>query len=151
MFTNTSVQIESKTLWDLVVAETCGCTELHKCCDGSISEGTYGEDKLPCKYACENAGTKRMYLTLLKDNDLLRKAYPVFWKKTAFKAEIAAVLGWLHRWEPNGDWDLYDLLDTPWQTIEALENYKAGLEDAYQDVPDWVDDAITYLMLLARK
>ena len=149
MFTNISTQIEARTLWDVVVAETCGCTDLHKCCDACISEGTYGKDKLPCKYACENAGTKRMYLTLLKDNDLLCKAYPVFWKKTAFKAEIAAVLGWLRCWNPNGDWDLYDLLDTPLQTIETLENLKEQLEDNYEDIPGWVDKAIEYLMVLA--
>lgn len=149
MFNNKNIQIEARTLWDLVVAETCNCTDLIKCCDQCISDGEYGLQKLPCQYACENVGTKRMYLTLLKDSSLLSEAYPLFWKRTAFQKEIDALLSWLNKWDPNGDWDLYDLLDTPWQTIRTLELLKEELEDNYQDVPGWIESAIEYLMVLA--
>ena len=146
-----TVQIEARTLWDLVVADTCGCYDLHKPCDQCISDGEYQLVSLPCKYACENEGTKRLYITLLKNNELLRNAYPVFWKKTALKAEINSILGWLHTWDPNGDWDIYDCLDTPWQTICTLENLKADLEDNYEEIPGWIDTAIDYLMMLSIK
>lgn len=146
---STDIQVEAKTVWDLVVADICDCYDIDKPCDALISEGTYGIENLPCKYACEQQGTRCLYLLLVKNRDMLRHAYPVYWKKTTFRKEIDAVLTWLHAWDPNGDWDLHDCLVTPWQTIRVLENIKAELEDDYQDVPSWIDRAIDYLMVLA--
>lgn len=143
------IQIEARTLWDLVVADTCSCYDLDKPCKRLISDGTYGIEELPCKYACENMGTKVLYHHLLKDNDLLKEAYPIFWKKRVFKKEIGTILTWLHAWDPNGDWDIHDVLDTPWQTVGTLEDLKADLEDNYEDIPGWIDASIDYLMVLA--
>lgn len=143
--TNIQIQIEADDLLDLIAQSTGSCTELSRCCRRAISEGTYGIEKLPCGYACETAKVRELYWKLLLDNDLLQKTYPVFWKKHVFHAELQAILGYLYVWDPNGDWDYYDVLDTPVQTIEILENLKEQLEDDYQDVPGWVDKAIEYL------
>lgn len=140
------IQCEAKTIWDLVAA-TCGCYDLDKPCKMLISDGTYGIEELPCKYACENLGTKVLYYHLLKDNDFLKETFPIYWKKVTFKGEMNAVLGWLKHWDPNGDWDEQDVLLTPIQTIRTLENLKAELEDDYQEVPGWIDTCIDYLML----
>lgn len=143
------IQIEAQTLWDLVVADTCGCYDLDKPCKMLISDGTYGIEELPCKYACENKGTKCLFQILLKNNEMLKEAYPVFWKKHAFKKEIDTLLTWLLAWDPNGDWDIYDVLCTPWQTVGTLEDLKANLKDNYEAIPGWIDAAIDYLMVLA--
>lgn len=141
------IQCEAKTIWDLVVADTCNCVELHKPCNELIMDGEYKQVKLPCGYACESLGTKVLYHHLLKDNDLLKETYPIYWKKVTFKGEVNTVLGWLNHWDPNGDWDEQDVLLTPIQTIRTLENLKAELEDNYQDVPGWIDSCIDYLLL----
>lgn len=143
---NKIIQCEAKTIWDLVAA-TCGCYDTDKPCKMLISDGTYGIEELPCKYACENLGTKVLYYHLLKDNDFLKETFPIYWKKVTFKGEMNAVLGWLNHWDPNGDWDEQDVLLTPIQTIRTLENLKAELEDDCQDVPGWIDTCIDYLML----
>ena len=82
-----------------------------------------------------------LYHHLLKDNDLLKETYPIYWKKVTFKGEVNTVLGWLNHWDPNGDWDEQDVLLTPIQTIRTLENLKA------EDVPGWIDSCIDYLLL----
>lgn len=143
------VQIEARTLWDLVVADTCGCYDIDKPCNKLISEGTYGSEELPCGYACENNGTICLFQMLLRNKELLKTMYPVFWKKTTLKREIDLVLSRLHAWDPNGDWDIYDVLVTPWQTVRTLENLKADLQDNYEDIPGWIDACIDYLMVLA--
>ena len=37
------IQCEAKTIWDLVVADTCNCVELHKPCNELIMDGEYKE------------------------------------------------------------------------------------------------------------
>lgn len=148
--TNTQIQIEAENLLDLIEQAVGGCTEFDKLCRRLISEGTYGLDDLPCKYACETEQARKLYWKLTKDNDALRKKFPIFWKKQTFHAELQAILGYLYCWDPNGDWDYYDVLDTPLQTIEILENLKEELEDDYQPVPGWIDIAINYLMVFTQ-
>lgn len=144
------IQIEAESLFDLIAQATGQCTELFKCCKAAISEGDYGLVDLPCRYACENEATRELFWKLFEDNDALKKMFPIFWKKQTFHAELQTILGYLHTWDPNGDWDEYDVLDTPLQTIEVLENLKEELEDCYQTIPGWVDKTIDYLMLFLK-
>ena len=149
-------QMEARTLWDLLLMEgECydgmHCLYTGKTCPCMVTDiDIIGDQGYPVRVkACESASVKATYLAMMKDSSLLADRFPLFYKRHAFRAEISAVIGWLTRWDPNGDWDERDCILTPYQTIETLENLKEQLEDNYEDVPGWVDKAIEYLMVLA--
>lgn len=115
-------------------------TQLEASCLCDLVNETIPEDTTDEQY-------KRFYLTLLTNPDKLREIYPVYWAKRSFDKEIKYVLSYLRRNDPNGDWDAFDILVTPLQTIEVLENWKAEFTDGYQDAPGWIDACIDQMYL----
>ena len=92
----------------------------------------------------------KFYLSLLTNADQLRNVYPYYWASRSFSKEIKYVLSHMLCNDPNGDWDELDVLETPLQTIETIENWKEDLEDAYEEVPGWMDKCIDVLMLFVH-
>lgn len=87
----------------------------------------------------------KLYLACLMNPDVLRETFPVYWAKRTFCKEVDYVLNRLYANDPNGIWDEYDILVTPMETIEVIENWRDELSDAYQDIPGWMDKCIDYL------
>lgn len=148
----TDDQIIASTLWEL--AAMCICPHCKSCirdCQMAVADGEWDTDApLECGCECNKRYLQRvtqLHNALLASNALVAAAFPVYAKKLRFSNELYQVLYMLRAWDPNGDWDVWDILATPLQTMEVIEDAMAELAADYQDVPGWMSVAIDLLML----